>query len=197
MRFLLPLLFLVSCSTSKIKENHLVGGVCEKKFKETKLHEGQVIWQKVNEGTGTGMSYLVTGLGYSTDVAVQFTSGVIAGVGLCSPLLALDMMATRNGNHLTSISGECIGEVGVMAGDYLNPKLGPAAYKKTKTWRCPNVDPIAFGLVKVADCYQDMGQRGLARTQLQKITHSEVFQTCLSKGAMKKIEEKLSSFPLK
>lgn len=197
MKFLFVLIFLVSCSTSKIKENHLVGGMCEKKFKETKLNEGEVIWQNVSEGTGTGMSYLITGLGYSTDIAISFTSGVIAGVGLCSPLIALDMMASKNGTHVNSISGECIGEVGVMAGQHLNPKLGPKAFSGTKRWRCPNVDPIAFGLVKVADCYQNLGQRELARTQLTKITHSEVFQTCLSKGAMKKIEEKLDSFPLK
>jgi hypothetical protein len=201
MKFVLPfvLLLAISCSTAtqKIRDNQMVGGVCEQKFKETKLHKGQYIWQKVGETTTTGMSYLVTGLGYSTDFAVSFTSGVIAGVGLCSPIIALDALTSQNGTQISNVSGECIGEVGVFAGEYLNPKLGPKAFQGTKSWRCPNVDPVAFGLVKVADCYQDMGQRALARAQLQKITHSEVFRTCLSKDARKKIEEKLDRFPYK
>lgn len=176
-----------SCANQKaIKKDHLVGGHCESRFQETKLGDGEIIWQKISEGTGTSMSYLVTGLAYSTDIAISFTGGVVAAVTVCSPLIALESAARSNG----AISGECVGKVGGKAISILNPNLGTKAYEGTSSWRCPDLDAIALGLVSVSDCYKDQGDINRAQKQLQQIIESRVFQECLSDKTMKKIQRK-------
>jgi hypothetical protein len=119
---LLLLLAVLSCShISQIKNNHLVPGVCEKKFNKTKLSEGSNIWQKVAEAGGTTGSYLVTGLGYSTDLIVTFSSGIVGSVVVCSPLLALSTFSERGSHEVSSFTGECFLNVGTEIGKTVNP----------------------------------------------------------------------------
>lgn len=187
--FTLPLILALSCSHQKeIKQAHIVAGSCEEQFRDTKLKEGQTIWKSVKEGTGTGISYLITGLGHSTDFIVSFTGGAIAGVGLCSPLIALDLLADNHGPYTYDISGDCIGEVGVATGHAINPKLGEKFSHGTEKWRCPDLEPMAEGLLSVADCYSQKGQKDLAKIQLLKIADSHIFKLCLPKDKMAKIK---------
>ncbi|MFP5386063.1 MAG: hypothetical protein ACLGHN_08300 [Bacteriovoracia bacterium] len=193
----MKLLFLISilaifssCANQKaIKKDHLVGGHCEGRFQETKLGGGEIIWQKISEGTGTSMSYLATGLAYSTDIAISFTGGVVAAVTVCSPLIALESAARSNG----TISGECVGKVSGKAISILNPNLGTKAYEGTSSWRCPDLDAIALGLVAVSDCYKEQDDIRRARDQLHQIIDSRVFQECLTSKTMRKIKKKLKS----
>ncbi len=171
------LLFILSCASAKnLGKDHLTPGSCEAEFTRTKLPEGQSIWSKLAQAGGTGVSYMVTGLGYSTDMILSFTSGVVAGVAICSPLILLDTVA----EDIPILSGECLGDVGVAVASATNPGLGKVASKGTERWRCPNVDPVAEGLIRVADCYKSNGEMDRAQEQLWRIENSAVFKQCLS-----------------
>ncbi|MGE3611362.1 MAG: hypothetical protein AB7I27_17340 [Bacteriovoracaceae bacterium] len=194
LRFFLSLLLslFISCThKNHIKKDHLIEGSCQEKFKEAKLGRGQLIWENVSEGAGTGVSYLITGLAYSTDIAVSFVGGAITGIAICSPYLAVN--AINKTSDLDSEAGRCIANVAGDTFEAFNPKLGPKTYKGTKTWRCPNLDPIAEGLFDVADCYAKQGDKTLSRLQLEKMADSNVFQACLSDASKLKIQQKLNS----
>lgn len=186
------LLAVISCShKNQIKNNHVVPGVCEKEFKKTKLSEGSNIWQKVAEAGGTTGSYLVTGLGYSTDLIVTFSSGIVGSVVVCSPLLALSTLSESGSHDIGSVTGECLMNVGTEIGKTLNPNLGPKAKKSTKSWQCPNVDSVAQGLMNVAECYSLKGDKDSEQLQLKRLHESSIFQLCLSKNVKDEIQEKL------
>lgn len=127
---------------------------------------------------------MVTGLGYSTDMILSFTSGVVAGVAICSPLILLDTVA----DDIPLLSAECVGDVGVAVADATNPGLGKVVNKGTQRWRCPDVDPIAEGLIRVADCYQAKGESQKSSEQLMRIESSKVFKQCLSPELKDKIK---------
>ena len=153
------------------------------------MSPGEKIWQNAAEGTGIGASYLITGLAYSTDVILSVSAGVVAGVTVCSPFLLIDGASQR----ASEFSGECLGRVGVAVGRATNPNLGPKAFDGTGSWRCPDLDPLADGLVGVADCYVKNDDKARAREQLEAILNSEVFDNCLSEKSKTKIEKKLKS----
>ena len=182
----LSLLFVLSCAHHRkpLKQG------CEAEFYKTELSQGEAIWQKVAETGSSGASYLITGLGYSTDVLVSFTGGVVGAVTVCSPLLAVEFYGGRSGNH-SDATGYCLGEVGSAVVDKINPNLGPRARKSTEKWRCPNTDPIAEGLLKVATCYKEKGEAGLAQEQLKKIKETYLFDACISEGVKEKINRSL------
>lgn len=192
-----PLLFLLllfsACShRDNYKKDLIVSGECEKEFKKSELNQGQEIWQRTSETSTAGMSYLVTGLGYSTDVIISFTSGLIGGLAVCSPLIALDIAADDPVSGLGFWTGECIGEAGVAVGSYLNPKLGPRGSHATRKWKCPNLDPVAKGLLRVSQCYQNNGRGDLALQQLKKMEESPAFKKCLSDDLKEEISKKAS-----
>lgn len=195
MKYIL-LAFLLSCTSYKtIQKDHLIQGSCEKEFSKTELGSGQVLWLNSKEATQTSVSYLVSGLGYSTDFIVGFSSGLITTLAVCSPLIAAEMAS----NHSTAPSGTCTGRYGTMAYHAVNPKLGPKTYEKTSKWRCPDLDAVTDGLMSVSSCYEKRGEVILSLQQLQMISDSPVFTKCLSMEKKHQIAlkiKKLSEVPL-
>lgn len=155
----------------------MVAGKCDKEFKETYLEKGQGIWQQVTQGTGTTASYLVTGLGHSTDFLVTYAAGTIVTIAVCSPVLFLEGSSNP---RFTNISGDCLGKVGGTVYRAIDTDLGKKSHQATAQWRCPNVDAIAEGLLRVASCYEKNGEVENAREQRREIEESKLFQTCLS-----------------
>jgi hypothetical protein len=193
--FSLILVTTVACTSHKrVLGEHLIEGSCESEFNHTKLSEGQTLWSNITEASGSGASYMITGLGYSTDFLLTFTGGVIGGVAVCSPLLAAEMLTlnTSGNSFRGSVSGKCLGDVGIAVAKNINPKLGPSAQSSTAKWNCPNLDPIAEGLIKVSRCYQSKGETKLAQQQLQRMEESSVFNKCLSSEMKTRISKALS-----
>lgn len=181
------LLFLIACtSNKKMIKKHVVEGSCESKIQTVQLPKGQEILSNIKEVAGKGTSYMVTGLAYSTDVILSFTGGILGGAVVCSPLLAFDAMASSS-----TISGDCIGSVGGEIMDATNPHLGPKVSQGTKSWRCPDMDPIAEGLIRVSECYKEKGETELAKLQLKRMVESKGFHSCLSKKMRTKIQKSL------
>jgi hypothetical protein len=188
---LVTLLFIACTHHRETGEELVVGGQCENEFYKTSLSQNEVIWRNVS-GTGkVGASYLITGLSYSTDFLVSFTGGVVSGVAMCSPLIALDMLATASSTNRPQSSGgvssHCIGRYGVELGKSLSPELGPRSKMATQKWRCPDLDSLAEGLIRVSTCYETKGEKELAAKQLENLRSSEVFHQCLSFEMKKKL----------
>ena len=188
------MLFLVfsSCShREELKERHIIAGSCENEFNKVELSPGETIWENVSQASSTGASYLITGLGYSTDFIVSFTGGVIGGVTICSPVVALEMLASPTSSSGGQVSGECIGRMGVAAAETLNPNLGKKAEFSTSKWRCPNLDSVVKGLFLVADCYSKRGDSKSTKEQLERMNSSAIFNRCMNKKMKTKISDAL------
>jgi hypothetical protein len=184
------LLVLFSCTSLKhTTEQHMVAGKCEKEFQKIELSPGENIWQNVVESTTTTASYLVTGLGYSTDVIVTYGGGTIVTLAVCSPVLLLEGAAYGQGSSNMQISAECVGNVGSKVYKGLDTNLGKQAHKDTEKWRCPDIDHIAEGLLRVSSCYRKNGDDASAEKQLATIRESKLFKKCLSKSMLKKISK--------
>jgi hypothetical protein len=195
MKYLI-LIFLFSCTSYKdLKDRHLLKGSCENEFAKADLPAGQQIWLNTKEATQTSASYLITGLGYSSDFLVSFTSGVVSSLAVCSPLIAIELAGNSNGNA----SGHCVGEVGVAVYDAVSMELGSKSKKSTERWRCPDLEPVADGLLQVASCYEKKRETKLSLDQLHSVADSEVFVRCLSDSKKSVVQDRirrLSSLPL-
>jgi hypothetical protein len=195
--FALILVLSMACTSHKrVLSEHLIEGSCESEFNQTKLSQGQILWSNIAETSGSGASYMITGLGYSTDFLITFTGGVIGGVALCSPLLAVEMLTPNTTNDLSSrgaAGSKCLGTIGPAVAKNISPKLGPTAKSGTAKWSCPNLDPIAEGLIKVSNCYQAKGETKLAQKQLERMEESNVFEKCLSSDMKSKMAEAISA----
>lgn len=174
-------LFYACSSHNKSLNNHVVVGSCEKTFKKVELSTGQALWENIEEKSGIGASYMVTGLGYSTDLIVTFTGGVLGSIAVCSPFILADGLVRANG----SIAQGCVNNVSPKLLKELNPQMGPKASAATAKWRCPQVDSIAEALLVVANCYERKGEIKLAEKQVEEILNSSILNECLS-AKMKK-----------
>ncbi len=189
MKYLIFMLLFSCTSMKKSTDDHLVAGKCENEFQKTALSPGENIWQNVVESTTTTASYLVTGLGYSTDVVVTYAGGTIVTLAVCSPVLLLEGAAYGQGSSNMQISAECVGSVGSKVYKGLDTNLGKQAHKDTHKWRCPDIDHIAQGLLRVSSCYRKSGDDVSAEKQLATIRESKLFKQCLSNSMLKKISE--------
>ncbi|HAZ14996.1 MAG: hypothetical protein A2X86_21945 [Bdellovibrionales bacterium GWA2_49_15] len=197
-KIIIFLFFLSSCGSSKEKalvEKSLVDGNCVQAFEREQSLSGQLA-NSTKKIVGTTVSYLLTGVGHSADVALTFSGGIVIGVVLCSPIIALEAAAHGDGRA----SGDCIGKV---ASDIsMKEKLthiGEKTYRSTRQWRCPNLDQVSQRLRKVASCYDEQGDRLKAQAQLKAIKEQQLFVECLSAVEFSVVAselDRLSSSPL-
>lgn len=186
-------MLILSCtSQKKLMEKYAIEGSCESKIRSVQLSPGQKLWSTVKETSGKSASFMITGLGYSTDVLLSFSGGIVGGVVICSPLIALDIAASKNGGSGHTASGQCVGDIGGEIIKATNPNLGPLASEKTRGWRCPEMDPIAESLFVVSSCYKENGEMDLARKQLLRMKESKQFYACLSEEMKERIEKTLA-----
>ncbi len=185
---------LSACSSLKNEEafnQHLANQECEKALIENQPSSSMEILSTTAQGTGTVASYLLTGLGYTTDFVVQFGGGIGVGIIICSPLIALELGARGDGR----ISGECVANVSspiVEAGNFM--KLGKTSHKRTRTWRCPNYDKLSEGFRKVARCHYDRGEIQKSRQQILRLKTDTSFFGCLSNDEQQKIDQEFDLY---
>lgn len=184
---------MISCSSHNISDKHLVSGSCANKFKRIELSPGQSLWENIEDGSGKGASYMLTGLAYSTDIIVIFGGAALVTIAVCSPFLVVDGLAKTNGALAQGCSSS-INPSKLL--DEINPKIGEKTYSATAKWRCPQVDPIGLALLDVASCYEKSGQGELAQEQIREILSSSLMNECLSDKIKTKIKKYKDSFVL-
>lgn len=175
MRHLLFSIFILSsCSNLKDEESfnaHLDNNRCEQAL----LSNEPSAKVKIVDGVGTSASYLVSGLGYASDIIVTVGAGLVVGVTLCSPLLLLEASSGS-----AQLSADCFAKIAGPAMEKSFLKIGENTFDKTSSWRCPNLDVISAGLRKVATCYERRGEVEKSISQLKKARFSKEFYECIS-----------------
>ena len=176
---LLPYFF-ASCSTLRddtVFKQHLANSDCEQALVANEPSSTMKVLSTASQGTGTVASYLLSGIGYTTDVVVQFGGGIAVGFIVCSPVFALEAGMKGTGDA----SLRCLTEIAssaIEASSFM--KIGETTLYHTKNWRCPNYDTLSEGFRKIARCHYDKGEINKSKLQLQKIKDDKKFYDCLS-----------------
>lgn len=193
---LLPLLILFSCASKSEKNFNklLENGKCE----EASLNIPDFkVQKKIEEGItypATGMSYMLTTAAYGVDVVYYITGGVALPVVACMPAMFLNSQTAMPGRQMADKCFETVHNFAVKYDSLGNPKtIGEKVYKKTATWRCPDLDFAVENLMKISSCYRKQGLYAKARLQLQNILDEQSFGGCVSVESQKKIEKELDS----
>lgn len=133
----------------------------------------------IRQGVGYPSSYLLTGIGFTTDIALY--TGVITGaVMFCGQFSSADCFG---------------GLVGMFDSSYNS--LGKSAYEKTELWRCPYVDHISKALRQTTECLKTNNMDKEALEQLDLIRYDKILQTCsteFEKEEVKKLVGSLEKF---
>lgn len=182
---LITLVLLTSCSNLKDEDrfnDHLDNKRCDQAL----LANEPSVTMNVLDGFGTSASYLVSGLGYASDVVITVGAGLIVGVTICSPIILLESKVGGG-----PASGNCFAKIAGPAFEKSFLKIGDTTYEKTTSWRCPNLDAISAGLRKVAGCYEQKGDISKSIAQLKKARYSKEFYDCISDKEKLKLDMEL------
>jgi hypothetical protein len=189
--FIIPLI--ISCSTNRIQKkdiyyNDLGENVCINSYVESEETELEQISRVSEETLSTGASYLVTGVGYASDIVISVVGSVAIGVTICSPIIMAEGVVRGSGDA----SAACIERAGNdIFGDILDDGLGKNAHSNTASWRCSDVDHISKGLRRVASCLESKGERDKSLKQLKAILGTEKIKDCLSDRELLKVESEI------
>ncbi|MBC7741983.1 MAG: hypothetical protein H7061_07295 [Bdellovibrionaceae bacterium] len=171
---------ITSCSSTKDFDQHLDAQRCEQALEALpeKKNEFKLV-SKVQEVSGTLLSYSATGAAYTVQVLWDTTVTFGAIVVLCAPTIAV-LAAGKSSSNLLCFPGVNLdkGLEIVQA-----PKMGQNVLRNTENWNCPNVDSISRSIRKVAKCYANQGgeeNQVRALKSLQSVEKSGSFYRCLS-----------------
>jgi hypothetical protein len=198
MKFLtIIILSLVSCST--IKENPefiaaIRDGRCEEATKQIPNSGEYKIISTSKSLATNAYSYLLTGTSYAAEFTLTVSVGVLAGVVLCSPLLALELGLKGDGQA----SGQCV--AGIFDNVYSSRKFNYSkkVYEKTQKFTCPNLDSISERTRLSAQCFIDRNKgqdKENAESLIVSLYKSELFQKCVSEKEKNQILKFKELFP--
>ena len=184
---------LFHCSSPTVKEH--TQRPCVDAFHDKDLGIITKFIHKISRGTTQAASYLLTGIGYTTDFAIIFTGTIGIGIIVCSPLIIAEGSAKGTGKS----SAACIEAITRGIANGINWKvgkntIGKSIYNKTKKWRCPKVDHISRGLRRVASCHHKNGDKSSAKQQLNAILSDSVLSRCVGKKEKQKVNSQLSKY---
>jgi hypothetical protein len=182
---ILLLLLSLSCSTQSQKwkfQTMISEGKCEmalENLPNTNFHQASNLVTKV---LLTPVSYVLSGVGYTTDYLLLVTSGVAYVAIVCGPTMFASAAAAAEGGALRClpIPSKTI----IVKTDF-----GKDIYRHTKKMRCKNVDPISESLRQVASCYHSRGDTQLALKQKEAIENDSYFNQCLSSVEKHQVQE--------
>jgi hypothetical protein len=195
MKNLFLVLLLVSCASKPdAKFNKLLK---QNKCEEAALNIPDFTLQKTSAHVqalpGKGASYLLTSAAYGVDVVAFVASGIILPVLLCSPAIAIDVMAHSQGG----MSSACV-EVVMSEVTHKNQKsLGYKTYKKTADIRCPNFEFTIDHIVEVAECYEKRNDKEKAIFQYMELTDPNTLGGCIDKEQIKNIQKRIQALEIK
>ena len=190
MKRLFLVLLLVSCATKPdgkfrqlIKQNRCEDAalnIPDFTLQKTKAH--------VEALPGKGASYILTSAAYGFDVVAYVASGIILPIIVCSPAIAIDVMAKAD----TGLTTACV--VGVN--DELTKgqkSLGYKTYEKTEDFRCPNFEFTINHIVEVAECYEKRNDKQKAIVQYMELTDPKTLGGCIDKKQIKEIKKRIQA----
>lgn len=189
----LSIFTLLSCTHKKMEDKYLVQSdlapqSCLKELEDSKRDSIDQVFDVVVNGTQSGVSYLLSGAGYTTDFVIVAVGGLAVGVVICSPIIALEGSLRGSGRA----SGECVGNVsGNIWKEFPEKGIGGTLYESTESLRCPEVDYISKGLRNVSSCYKSKGMDNYALEQVQAIESDPVLKKCSSETEKEKVQRLL------
>lgn len=130
---------------------------------------------------GNVASYSATGVGYTTQVLWNITTGTILFVGICAPVILSAASGASVIPH--GYPGAPCLPISMKDSGLFAPPLGKKVWKGTSELRCPNLKGVSDSLQKVASCYEskgDMESIKKAVNSLENIEMSKHFFSCLS-----------------
>lgn len=178
-RFVLVLLSLslVQCKSSEKFDQRLDEKNCEQALEEVPEHQaGYQLTSKVQQATGTVLSYSATGAAYTVQILWDVTATGAAMIVLCAPTIAMAYLGAGSGHVQPLCFPADIKKVQA-------PYLGKNTAVQTEAWTCPPVDGISQSVRKVAQCFLDRGgaeNHKKALGSLESVEKSGAFYRCLS-----------------
>src|SRR5574341_54234 len=181
---ILGLLALVACAHAPPPEfSHRVRqGRCEDAVSFLRAHpRGPTVESRVKQVVTVPLSYVLTGVGYTAEVAVVVGGGIIVSGVICAPVMMIEGAAGGSGD----VSGECMSAMlGSLFEDASLPGVGRGIHAATGRWRCADMSPVSEDLRAMAGGYAWRGAEGdlaRARQQLDILVGSKDLMRCVSK----------------
>ncbi len=181
---LLALVFVLnSCAHQRTRrfESALKAGRCEDAVENIPENDPNVKFVgRANRAAGTAISYAATGAGYTADVVLVVTGGVLIFAAVCGPMLLA--MAASSSTAGVNPAILC------LPVDYKSipmPSLGKDTYKGTEEWRCPDLTALSRSVRRVASCHEsspDVDGKKHALTTLNSLKTNKDFMNCIGKS---------------
>lgn len=154
------------------------------------LREAEQVKTNAEWAAKSTVAYSYVGLNYTAQVLWNVSVGALAVVVICAPVImvvASSVSGKGNGGGYAQCLPIPISDKIWVTG------LGKQALHETRDLRCPNVEPLALSLEKVAGCFENRNtpeDRVRAVTTLSNIEDSRHFFSCISPETQKRIVEK-------
>ena len=211
--FLSILIFSFSCSSVKNQKNYfnelLDSGQCEKAFDHIPESNFKKVTNSSKEVLGTGVRYLFSGVGYTTDIVIVLTGFSI----MMSPFLLASGSSgyNRTGGELESYDSNSIpmkqNKKEAWAKDsYASPaknksakekfgwtSFGPALNKMTVKYPCPDLSDMTDSIFKISECFIDNNQKQKGIDQLENILFDSYYLKCLDHSMKLRVENRVRS----
>ncbi|MNT38025.1 hypothetical protein D3C72_1741960 [compost metagenome] len=178
-RFVLVLLSLslVQCKSTETFDQRLGEKNCEQALEEMPERQtGYQLTSKVQQASGTVLSYSATGAAYTVQILWDVTATGAAMIVLCAPTIAMAYLGAGAGHTQPLCFPADLKKVQA-------PYLGKSTAVETESWKCPPVDGISQSVRKVAQCFLDRGgveNQKKALGSLESVEKSGAFYRCLS-----------------
>jgi hypothetical protein len=198
MRWVCLIVMLAGCASGVRPElaEPIDAGRCEDAAQFLEQHRrGPTGASRVRQVLTGPLSYVLTGLGYTTEVVLVVGGGLVLSGVVCSPVIAIEVAAEGNGQG----SVECVTRVaGALLDDHELPGLGRIIYESTESWRCTDLTPLSQELRALAACHARRGGSAdldKARQQLVMLKESRPIYECVAERERWAIDQALESLP--
>jgi hypothetical protein len=134
------------------------------------------------------LAYTYIAGNYTTEVLWDVSAGVVLFVGLCGPMIAI--AATGNATFYNPPLADSTGQLQrgsfpclpspKSAKSLFSPPLGRKSIAQTRSFRCPDNEPLLKTLEKVLTCHEKQENLDKALQTLDNLESSEGFYNCLT-----------------
>jgi hypothetical protein len=167
---------------------------CEDAVSFLRAHpRGPPVESRLKQVVTVPLSYVLTGVGYTAEIAVVVGGGIVLSGVVCTPVLALEGAARGSGEA----SADCFASMlGTVFADASLPGVGRGIHAATRGWRCADMSPVSEDLRAIARCYAERGGDGdleRARQQLDVLVRSTDLLRCVSDEERGALDEELAS----
>jgi hypothetical protein len=148
---------------------------CAKVVEDDVFSQNLKVHKTIWEGSKKMVSYSLAGLGFVGDSILVGTFSVVVPGAICLPIV---MLGERAGDLLF----RCWVGIGSSGFDtlrgFIKQPVGETILESTQELRCPDVEWMRYGLLKVAACHKDKGEDKEYREQMKQIASSDILNRC-------------------